>query len=129
MPGHWATTAPDVIPRLREWDSVSGTTATTAAELEEASARTLRFSILISAVRCTLTYVILPFVAPLIGLAAGVGPAVGLPIALVALWANVASIRRHWHSGHRWKWPISLLNAGIIVLLIVLLVLDVGQLL
>ncbi len=108
---------------------MSGTAATTAAELEEASARTLRFSILISAVRCTLAYVILPFVAPAIGLAAGVGPAVGIPIAVVALWANVASIRRHWHTGHRWKWPISLLNAGIVVLLVILLVLDVGQLL
>ena len=115
--------------RLREWAAVSGTAATTGAELEEASARTLRFSILISAVRCTLTYVILPFAAPAIGLAAGVGPAVGIPIAVVALWANVASIRRHWHTGHRWKWPISLLNAGIIVLLVILLVLDVGQLL
>ena len=108
---------------------MSGTAATTGAELEEASARTLRFSILISAVRCTLAYVILPFAAPAIGLAAGVGPAVGIPIAVVALWANVASIRRHWHTGHRWKWPISLLNAGIIVLLVILLVLDVGQLL
>ena len=108
---------------------MSGTAATTAAELEEASARTLRFSILISAVRCTLTYVGLPFVAPFVGLAPGVGPAVGIPIALVALWANVASIRRHFRAGHRWKWPISLLNIGIIILLIVLLVFDVNQLL
>ena len=114
--------------RLREWAAVSGTAATTAAELEEASARTFRFAILISAVRCTLAYVILPFVAPFIGLAPGVGPAVGIPIALVALWANVASIRRHWHAGHQWKWPISLLSAGIIVLLVILLVLDVNQL-
>ena len=96
---------------------------------EEASARSLRFSILISAIRCTLTYVILPFVTPFIGLAPGVGPAVGIPIAVVALWANIASIRRHWTSGHRWKWPVSVLNAGIIVLLVILLVLDVGQLL
>lgn len=104
-------------------------TAAAASELDEESARTLRFSILISAIRCTLTYVILPIVAPLVGLAAGVGPAVGIPIALVALWANVASIKRHWHSDHRWKWPVSLLNVGIIVLLVILLILDIGQLL
>lgn len=104
-------------------------TAATASELDEASARTLRFSILISAIRCTLTYVILPFVAPFVGLAAGVGPAVGIPIALVALWANIACIKRHWHSDHRWKWPVSLLNVGIIVLLVILLILDIGQLL
>ena len=115
-------------PRLREWDAVTGTGAA-ASELDEASARTLRFSILVSAIRCTLTYVFLPFVAPFIGLAPGVGPAVGIPIALVALWANVACIKRHWHSDHRWKWPVSVLNVGIIILLIILLILDVGQLL
>ena len=108
---------------------MTGTAATAASELDETSARSLRFSILISAIRCTLTYAILPFVAPFIGLAPGVGPAVGIPIALVALWANVASIRRHWHSDHRWKWPVSVLNAGIIVLLVILLFLDVRQLL
>ncbi len=115
--------------RLREWNAVTGTAAATASELDEASARTLRFSILISAIRCTLTYVLLPFVAPFVGLAPGVGPAVGIPIALVALWANVASIKRHWHSDHRWKWPVSVLNVGIIVLLVILLILDVGELL
>lgn len=104
-------------------------TATATPELTEESERTLRFSILISAIRCTLAYVILPFVAPFIGLAPGVGPAVGIPIALIALWANVASIKRHWRSDHRWKWPVSVLNAGIIVLLVILLVLDIGQLL
>lgn len=113
---------------LREWATVTET-AVAASELDEASARSLRFSILISAIRCTLTYVILPFAAPLISFAPGVGPAIGIPIALVALWANVASIRRHWGSDHRWKWPVSVLNAGIIVLLVILLILDVGQLL
>ncbi len=126
---HTSGGAPISERRLREWVTVSGTAAPTAAELEEASARTFRFSVLISAVRCTLTYVILPFAAPLIGLAPGVGPAVGIPIAAVALWANALSIRRHWRVGHRWKWPISTLNAGIIVLLVVLLALDVSELL
>ena len=114
--------------RLREWATVTDTAAA-ASELDEASARTLRFSILISAIRCTLAYVILPFVTPFIGLAPGVGPAVGIPISLIALWANIASIKRHWRSDHRWKWPVSVLNVGIIVLLVILLVLDVGQLL
>ena len=131
---------------LREWRPMTDTAGATTpldakadseaahpdaqlAGAEEASARSLRFSILISAIRCTLTYVILPFAAPLISFAPGVGPAIGIPIALVALWANVASIRRHWGSDHRWKWPVSVLNAGIIVLLVILLILDVGQLL
>ncbi len=108
---------------------MTGTAAATESDLDEASARSLRFSILISAIRCTLAYVVLPFIAPIIGLAPGVGPAVGIPIALIALWANIASIKRHWFSDHRWKWPVSVLNAGIIVLLVILLTLDARQLL
>ncbi len=91
--------------------------------------RSLHWSIVVSAVRCTLTYVILPFVAPFIGLAPGVGPFIGIPLALVALVANVVSIRRFWSNDHRWKWPVSALNVGIIVLLVVLLAIDINNIL
>lgn len=94
-----------------------------------ASNRALRFSLVISAIRCTLAYVVFPFVAPLIGLAPGVGPLVGLPIATVALVANVVSIRRFHRSDHRWKWPVSALNGGIIVLVSILIVNDLIELL
>lgn len=89
----------------------------------------LRFSLVISAIRCTITYVVLPIVAPLVGWASGVGPLVGLPIAAVALVANVVSIRRYHAHNHRWKWPVSALNAGIFVLVTVLVVFDLRELL
>ena len=104
-------------------------TATSPTEVATDPARSLHWSILISAVRCTLTYVILPFVAPFIGLAPGVGPLIGIPLALVALAANAFSIKRHWVNNHRWKWPVSVLNVGIIVLLLVLLTIDINDLL
>ena len=83
-------------------------------------------SILISAVRCVLTYVIFPFVAPLIGLA-GVGPWVGIALSLVAIYFNVYSIRRFWATDHKYKKPMSALNVGVIVLVVILLVLDLQQ--
>ncbi len=83
-------------------------------------------SILISAVRCVLTYVIFPFVAPLVGLA-GVGPWVGIALSLVAIYFNVYSIRRFWATDHKFKKPMSALNLGVIILVVVLLVLDLQQ--
>ena len=83
-------------------------------------------SILISAVRCLLTYVIFPFAAPIIGLA-GVGPWVGIVLSLVAIYFNVYSIRRFWATDHKFKKPMSALNLGVIVLVLVLLVLDLQQ--
>lgn len=86
-------------------------------------------SILVSGIRCALTYVVLPFVAPFIGLAPGVGPIIGLAVGLVAIAANVFSIRRFWQADHRWKKPVTALHGSVIVLLLVLLYLDLVQLL
>lgn len=85
-------------------------------------------SILVSAVRCTLTYVLIPFVFPIIGFGTGVGPWIGVPIGIAAIIANVVSIRRFHRSDHRLKWPMSTINVGIIVLLTILVVLDLGNL-
>ena len=83
----------------------------------------------VSTVRCTFTYLLIPFGFPLIGLSAGVGPWIGLPVGLVAIAANVVSIRRFHRADHRWKWPMIAINSGIIALLTVLVVLDTVELL
>ena len=98
------------------------------AEADEQAQRVFSTSILISATRCTLTYVVFPFVAPLIGIASGVTSAVGLVIGTVAIVFNVLSIRRFWAADHRWKWPMTILNLSVIVLLVVLLIVDFGNL-
>jgi hypothetical protein len=86
-------------------------------------------SVLISAVRCTFSYVLIPFVFPLIGFGAGVGPWIGLPIGAAAIVANLVSIRRFHRADHKWKWPMTAINVGIIGLLTVLVVLDGAELL
>ena len=86
-------------------------------------------SVLVSAVRCTLTYVLIPFVFPLIGFGTGVGPWIGLPIGIAAIIANVVSIRRFHRSDHKWKWPMTAINVAIIGLLTALVILDATELL
>lgn len=83
---------------------------------------------MISGVRCVLSYVVFPFVAPIVGIASGIGSTIGLIVGSIAIVANVFSIRRFWRADHKWKWPVSILNAGIIVLLVILLVIDVNDL-
>lgn len=86
-------------------------------------------SMLISAVRCTLTYVIFPFVAPAVGLATGVGPALGVVIGSFAMVCDVFTIRRFFAVDHKWRWPISIIAFSVICLLSVLWVQDVSHLL
>jgi heme O synthase-like polyprenyltransferase len=104
---------------------------TEASETKTADSRAeslFSASILISGIRCMLTYVVFPFVAPVIGVASGIGSTLGLILGAVAIVANVLSIRRFQRSNHRYKWPVSALNAGIIVLLLVLMALDLEHL-
>jgi hypothetical protein len=86
-------------------------------------------SILISAVRCVLTYLVLPFVAPALGVAKGVGPWIGLPIGAVAIVFNVLSIRRFWAADHRWRWAYTAIGLTVIGLLLVLMAGDLIELL
>ena len=95
---------------------------------DEQAQRAFSRSILISGIRCTLAYVVFPFVAPLVGLASGFTSAVGIVIGVVAIVFNVLSIRRFWKADHRWKWPMSILNVSVIVLLVILFAIDLDSL-
>ena len=98
---------------------------TSTADAESAFSK----SVLVSAVRCTLTYVLIPFVFPLIGFGAGVGPWIGLPIGIAAIIANVVSIRRFHRSDHKWKWPMTAINVGILGLVTALVIIDLRDIL
>jgi len=85
-------------------------------------------SMLISAIRCTLTYVVFPFVMPAVGFATGVGPVVGIVIGSIAIACDVFTIRRFFAVDHRWRWHFSAVALAVIGLLSVLLVQDVVHL-
>jgi hypothetical protein len=94
---------------------------------EDAATRVFSTSILISATRCVLTYVVFPWLLPIIGLTGGVGPVVGLVIGVIAIAFNIASIRRFHRANHKWKWPISVLNGVVIAMLTVAVIQDITK--
>lgn len=87
-----------------------------------------RRSMLISATRCTLTYVVFPFVLPAIHFATGVGPILGIVIGIVAMTCDVFTIRRFFAVDHKWRWQASAVAFSVICLLSVLLVQDIVHL-
>jgi hypothetical protein len=86
-------------------------------------------SVLVAAVRCLLMYIVFPFVLPAVGVAKGVGPAIGLPISLVAIVCIVMSIRRFWRADHSKRWHYTGLGLTVVGFLIYLVVRDVAALL
>ena len=95
---------------------------------ENEAARLFSLSIVISGTRCLLTYIVFPWVLPLLGIAGGVGPVVGVVVGVVAIAFNLLSIRRWRASGHAWRVPLMTLNSVVIVFLLVLVALDVSEL-
>ncbi len=85
-------------------------------------------SIVLSTVRCLLTYIVLPVLKPVVDLTGGVGPALGLVIGTVSAVAIVAAMRRFWAASHRWRWGYTLIGGGILVLLAVQAIGDVAAL-
>ncbi len=86
-------------------------------------------SILVSTVRCLLTYVLLPLLKPVIDLSGGVGPVLGLVIGAVSATAIVFSMRRFWRANHRLRWAYTVIGGGILVLLVIQAVGDIADLL
>ena len=95
---------------------------------EEEAQRTFSTSMLISGIRCLLSYVVFPFVAPLVGIASGVGSTIGVITSIIGIAANVWSIKRFHGSNHPWRWWITAINVAVIVLLAILFVIDLTSL-
>ncbi len=86
-------------------------------------------SILLSATRCLLSYIVLPIVLPAIGLARGVGPVIGIPIGVLALTFDYLGIRRFWLADHHQRWLFSAIYAAVGAMVLTLLVVDIVDLL
>lgn len=85
-------------------------------------------SIMISAIRCLITYVFLPLLAPVLKISGALGPILGLTLGAVSMVAIVLSMRRFFAADHKWRWGYSAVGAGILVLLVVAAISDVAHL-
>ena len=66
--------------------------------------RDFAFAILLSALRCTAQYVLLPFVLPWLGVAASIPPWLTLALSAVALISLVRNLRYLWRMRYSRRW-------------------------
>lgn len=89
--------------------------------------RLFSLSIALLAARCLASYIILPVVTPLIGPSTGTGPAVGIPLSVLALVFDVRALRRFWLADHRWRWKMTVVYGLLMVLVTALLAWDIAR--
>ena len=90
-------------------------------------------SIALSATRCLLSYIVLPGMALVWGLLGLgtlplVGPAIGVPVGVLALIFDVKAIRRFFQADHRWRWAAAALYLTVMLMVAALVVRDIFRL-
>lgn len=88
----------------------------------------LTLSLMFSGARCILQYALLPFLLPVIGIAAEATLPILLLINLVAMVSIFFSLRRFWTIGYAHRWRYLVVAAAALVLLVAFTVYDVSKL-
>lgn len=107
-------------------------TTLTPVSPEEQSAtgakRALTFGLAFSAVRCTLMYIILPFVLPLIGITGVFATRADIVINLLAMGALGYSVQRFWRINYKHKVAYSAVAVVTFCILAIFILLDLQKL-
>ncbi|MFT4219641.1 MAG: hypothetical protein QM611_03885 [Microbacterium sp.] len=90
--------------------------------------RAFRTAIIVSGVRCLISYLLVPILIPITAVAGFVAAPLSLALCLFAIVNGVISVRRFWVSNHRSRWMYTWFMAVVFVVLIVAIVLDVSRL-
>ncbi|MGI8968097.1 MAG: hypothetical protein ACR2GA_03210 [Chloroflexota bacterium] len=90
--------------------------------------RALTFGILLSALRCTAQYVVLPFILPWIGVASTIPRWVILALSVLAVGALARNVRYLWRVRHARRWGYLLTALVVAAALLLFTVVDLRAL-
>jgi hypothetical protein len=85
-------------------------------------------SMALSGTRCLLSYIVLPVLAPWLGAVPFIGPAIGIPVGLLALVFDVRAMRRFFQSDHRWRWVAAVVYLAVMAMVASLVFRDISHL-
>lgn len=94
----------------------------------EGAHHTFRISVVISALRCVITYVAVPVLVPILSLSGWVAAPIGLALCAVAAVTGVVSLRRFWRADHSHRWTYTVFIAVVFVILAVSTVTELNRL-
>ena len=90
--------------------------------------RAFRVSVVVSAVRCLVTYLLLPVLVLLLSLAGWVAAPIGMALCAVAVVNGVVSLRRFWRADHRYRWMYTFFMTSVFAVLAIAVFSDLTRL-
>ncbi len=91
--------------------------------------RSTTAAIVVSGIRCTITYLLIPVLAPLIGFSTRFSAPLTIALSMVAIVMGISGVRRFWIADHRARWAYTAFIGAVVVLLVIGIVADVASLL
>lgn len=83
--------------------------------------RAFRIAVVVSAVRCLITYLAIPVLVPVLSLSGWVAAPVGIALCAVAVVNGIVALRRFWISDHRYRWMYTVFMGIVFLILAVAL--------
>ena len=96
--------ADQIMSRLLFTSSPADSSASGMAAQTRGAENALSLSLMFSGMRCILQYVLLPFLLPVVGIAADAAVPMLLLINLIAMASIFFSLRRFWTIGYKHRW-------------------------
>lgn len=86
--------------------------------------RSTTTAIVVSGIRCTITYLLIPILAPFVGFLEILGAPISIALCLVAFGMGVSGVRRFWLADHPSRWTYTAFIGVILILLMVAIGID-----
>ena len=94
----------------------------------EGAHHAFRISVVVSAVRCIVTYVAVPVLVPILSLSGRVAAPIGLALCAVAAVTGVISLRRFWRADHSHRWTYTAFITIVFAILTVATITELNRL-
>ncbi|MGH8873161.1 MAG: hypothetical protein ACRDWS_14455 [Acidimicrobiia bacterium] len=79
--------------------------------------RSTTTAIVVSGIRCIITYLLIPILAPFIGIFETIDPPLAITLSSLAVVMGITGVRRFWIADHRSRWLYAVFVAVAMVLL------------
>ncbi|HKY49076.1 MAG TPA: hypothetical protein VJQ79_13955 [Acidimicrobiia bacterium] len=90
--------------------------------------RSTTTAIVISGIRCTITYLVIPILAPFVSLLEALEAPVSIILSSFAIVTGIRGVRRFWIADHRSRWWYTAFIGVVVVMLLVAIALDLSGL-
>jgi O-antigen/teichoic acid export membrane protein len=86
-------------------------------------------AIVVSGIRCIITYLLIPILAPIVGLSGAASAPITIALSVVAIYMGVSGVRRFWIADHRARWAYTAFIGVVVVLLLIGIAVDLRTIL